>query len=357
MSARCTAHNLLWVGWGCSDCCPQPVILPWQVKSGAVALSLDMSRLLQSAAASPPNLGPRPVVRNDQLAITVPRNQARELPIKQDIYDKWLVGPMAAEFKVMVAEHDQKYNPGGVPWSKRRADPELPEGRPQPMPAEGPEATPAPVGQETEETLKEHEMVPSGNKWWHFRVSAAGQVWVVATADGTLTHEDVLFLLKGKFRSGPAAEELLDKATNPAIYPLKLTPDSLMTVTIKGGDGSLSLPTGPTKLGGILRSLEQAGVVKVTVQGATVEQGADGSPVITMNSTLILEGAVVEKGKPSLAKLSAYVDWSLLLKSPHVVVALKAVYDVDLNKLTIERPAVHLGCSWLFKPGGVVNLW
>ena len=79
--------------------------------------------------------------------------------------------------------------------------------------------------------------------------------------------------------------------------------------------------------------------------------------MITMTSTLVLEGAVVEQGKPSLAKLSAYVDWSMLLRSPHAVVALKGVYDVDLNKLSIERPAVHLIHSWQFKAGGIVNLW
>lgn len=358
---RCTAHKLVVGGVGVFHLLPSAspnVVLPWQVKSSTVTLSPEHSRLLQSANASPPDLGPRPALRNEQLTVTVPRNQARELPIKQDIYDKWLGSHMAPEFQVAVAEHDRQYNPGGVPWSKRRVDPEPPEApHPQPTPAAGSLATPAPVGQETEEALKEHEMVPSGSKWWHFKVSAAGQVWVVATADGTLTHGDVLFLLKGKFRTGPAAEELLANPTNPALYQLLLTPFSLMTVTIKGGDGSLSLPTGPTKLGEILLSLEKAGVVKVTIQGATAEHGADGNPVIAMTSTLVLEGAVVEKGKPTLAKLSAYVDWPGLLKSPHVVVALKAVYDVDLNKLSIERPAVHLGCSWLFKPGGIVRLW
>lgn len=327
-----------------------------------MAVSVENSRLLQSAAGPPPDMGPRPVLKNDQLVVTAPRNQARELPIKQEFYDKWLPSSLSADFKVLVAEHDQQYNPGGVPWSKRRLDPE-PEGpRPQPTPApggpaDGSNAIPAPVGQETEEALKEHDMVASGCKWWHFKVSAGGQVWVVATADGTLTHAEVLFLLKGKFRSGPAAEELLANETNPAIYQLKLTADSFVNVTIKGGDGSLSLPTGPTKLAEILHSLEKAGVVKVTIQGATSEQGADGKPVITMTSTLVLEGAVVEKGKPSLAKLSTYVDWPGLLKSPHVVVALKAVYDADLNKISIERPAVHLSRSWLFKPGGIVMLW
>lgn len=327
-----------------------------------MAISTDHSRLLQSAAATPVDLGPRPVLKNEQLVVTVPRNQARELPIKQEIYDKWLPSCLSADFKALVAEHDHQYNPGGVPWSKRRQDPEPDDPRPQPKPApggpaDGSNAIPAPVGHETEEALKEHETVASGCKWWHYKVSASGQVWVVATADGTLTHAEVLFLLKGKFRSGPAADELLANATNPAIYQLKLTPDSIMNVTVKGGDGSLSLPTGPTKLSEILISLEKAGVVKVTIQGATTEQGADGKPVITMTSTLVLEGAVVEKGKPSLAKLSTYVDWPSLFKSLHVVVALKGVYDVDLNKLSIERPSVHLSHSWQFKPGGIVQLW
>jgi hypothetical protein len=153
--------------------------------------------------------GLRPTIAEDSFKICNPRAND-ELPIRQAFYDQWSKNTATADlWKELVAAHDKEFNKTGVPFKVRRAAEtpieEMPDANAITIPpdASGPTSKEALLKESTCQEVKAFKSPAS------IIATETGQVYVAADEDTVLDKKDALFVLRGRFRVGQAAESLI----------------------------------------------------------------------------------------------------------------------------------------------------
>ena len=151
----------------------------------------------------------RPTIQEDSFKVCCPRAND-ELPIRQALYDQWATNPVTASlWKDLVDGHDKEFNKSGVPFkAKRSADVPLLEV------AESNAITiaPDPACPATKEALlaaSKGQEVQASKGPFEFVVTESGELYIIATDDVVADKKEPLFLLRGRFKVGQAANALM----------------------------------------------------------------------------------------------------------------------------------------------------
>lgn len=303
------------------------------------------------------NASQKPTYTDEQFKVTCPRANG-ELPIRQIMYDKWSEASLLTHssdpvkqglsWGDIVTAHNQEFNPTGVPHKPKRlaetAVADLDTANPDPLtlPLPGASEPQDEVGYKAANAVK----VDSGNALADFFVTSKGGLVLQGKEDGLLSHTDVLFVLRGDAKQGPAAAKLMKDAENWVAY--KLTPESLVAVTFTTPIKK-EFPSEPIRLKDCLRLLEDAGHVKVQLYLHTVSRDSGTPSTYTVSQSEAEQAALEIKIQENLqeasdlswSKISNYIDVVALKKCPHLQIVDRLQFNPALNKLSSGYPAVY----------------
>jgi hypothetical protein len=166
----------------------------------------------------------------------------------------------------------------------------------------------------------------------------AGDLYIHAEAATVVPDDVALYILKGTFRTGQKAVTLMREGGNWVEW--NMTASSIVAITSTMPTIS-PLPTGCQPLEKILAALEVAGYVRCKLHKHSIANEG-GKWDIKSLDTIALEPDSREKGTPTLATISAYVDLEAVKASKY----LRVVHRLDFNpkdkSINAGYPAVYL---------------
>ena len=203
----------------------------------------------------------------------------------------------------------------------------------------------------------------------HFKllISKDNQLYLLALEDFVQRPGEALYVIKGKYRTGQAASAVRTSGQN--WVPGELASDSTVALQVIPAPGEKvpALPAGtPGSLESHLRSLAEAGFVRVRLQGHEIER-QDGTHKYTVKATapIVLEVQVIDttkEGKEAAvpkatpANISSFIDVVAVKKSPYLQVVTKLQYQTANNRLNFGHPEVHFNKPYRMTKGDLVNL-
>ena len=320
----------------------------------------------------------RPTYNSDVFKITCPRANL-ELPILQSVYDQWSNGKEVVTVKALKATdpdtqltwadivlmHNNEFNPTGVPHkAKRQADNAVAA-----LEAAAPPAVQLFSDTSLPGTLEEviaqnlGVKVESGNATCSLVITKAGGVLIYAEQDGTLPHDEALFVVRGTPKTGEAAKKLMKDSTAWVEYLLSGEDDVVLTfATPLQGPGEF--PGSPQPLNAALKFLEDKGHVKVQLYLHTVERDPTrpGSYVVKRNDKEVACMQVdiakeVGPGTITAANVATHISVPDLKNCTSCKICQRIQFNAAMNKLQPGLPAVYLRGPVILKKGALLKLF
>lgn len=345
-----------------------------RLRRGLPLGGVSRDHILQSGPPPALDHALRPRIRDEDFVVTCPRGQ--DLPIRQAMYDKWSdtpctvtertpnpsssCGGMPLEavkgWKEFVQEHDHEFNPSGVPFKTRRA-PEEDLAQLHAAASAEPAAIKFPMDPEvtTEaECVRIHRAVKlcSSEDLYSFLVTPTGALYLLAEKDGTVPHDDSMFLLRGTPKLGAAGDAVMTGGGESWVqYKFSASEEVSMSFAtpVRGGEFSGA----PTPLWKALKFLDDHGYVRLNLLYHEIKKdGADPLGwIVTNKETAVLDVPVIDSAsgeEMAFHKLGSYISIKALKDATWGKVVAKLQYKDSTNKISVGMPGVF--------PKGPVNI-
>ena len=325
---------------------------------------VSQSFTLQIKAAPAVDNTLRPRLQEEQFEITCPRGE--ELPVRQTIYDKWaqtsctvtLRAPAVAGgaamletvlgWKDMIKLHDDEYNPSGVPFKTRRAPETDIEALASNQP---PAAVTWPVDPDSPDEAtcmtRHHAKKLSGTghvDLYSFLVTRTGGLYVLAEKDGTIPHDDSLFIIRGAPKVGAPADAIMKNGEAWIEYNLTAEQEVSMSfaAAVRGGE----FPQGPEPLHKALKFLDDHNYVRVALHSHELIKNIDEPHGWTVKSKepAALDVPIIEthtEADLTFNKMASYLSLPALKTCPLLKIVPKLQFNPSTNKINVGMPAAY----------------
>jgi hypothetical protein len=306
----------------------------------------------------------RPVLRVENYKVTFP-TEAGELQIRQSEFEAWDREPTKAQWAEAAKLHNAAHClSGNTHRLQKRGPPTGLEG------LEGSRGQAADIlavpgsSQEVKASILAAGgfEVDAGTGFCSFIASAAGQVYIWGSGDGSVSDAEPLYMVRGRFLAGdPAAE--LKKSNSNACVELLLDSGTFVLAEfskpVPPPNGQPEWAPGPQPLGKLLQYLEGAGHVRVQLHKHTVTR--DGSAPhgfkIKAEDNLCLSAAAAETGTPNMTSFSTFTSIPGTKSSEHVKIIWHVKYDPDLRKIQIGIPGAFPKVAFRIRTGTLYQLF
>lgn len=342
--------------------------------------SIKLTDLAVVDPASAASTDANPKLDSSKFVKTCP-NAAGFLPLRQDVLDlleQKINTPKQQEaLKLIIQEHDKKYNPSGVPF---KGDAK----RPAPVNPENTEAQAAKVyppevqGPKSRDEFDGNDIMTGQNSDHEFMIKD-GKLWVHALADCIVSAGQPIIKFWGEYLCGSEKKKDIVKFRHSNyMWEVNSYDFEAAFGTQKGKQVTEFKNYRPSKLSEFIAHLEDKGRVNITMECHEIKEitvsaaasSVQGPPddaeiryeVKSTEDCLFLPKPVPVKSKPSKANAASAMDFSqwnfpaCTHKLGRVKLVMTMHFDEDANTIVPVKPMVYLTHPIKMKKGDFVLL-